>query len=151
VFLLSKSERYWYDAEAVAEDSFTDPFTKGGLQLRRRKVRHDSDGTLQRAGPEVDPHADPQPSHRPGTSPTQPFAEAHFAVMPEKLVEPCVLAGCPSGGTVLDPFTGSGTVGVVACRLGRNFVGVELNPEYVAMAERRIGPWANQLQMAVTV
>ena len=53
-------------------------------------------------------------------------------------------------GTVLDPFAGSGTTGAVACRLGRNFVGVELNPEYAAMAERRIAPWRDQMTMAVT-
>ena len=63
---------------------------------------------------------------------------AHFAVFPEKLIEPCILAGCPEGGTVLDPFTGSGTTGVVAKRLGRNFVGIEINKEYQEMATRRI-------------
>ena len=52
-------------------------------------------------------------------------------------------------GSVLDPFAGSGTTGVVACRLGRNFVGVELNPEYVAMAERRIAPYANQMVLSL--
>ena len=72
------------------------------------------------------------------TIPTQPFPEAHFATFPEALVEPCILAGCPPGGTVLDPFTGSGTTGAVARRLGRGFVGIELNPEYHAMALRRI-------------
>lgn len=71
--------------------------------------------------------------------PTKGFPGAHFAVMPEALVEPCILAGCPSGGLVLDPFTGSGTVGVVALRHGRRFVGLELNPEYAALATRRIG------------
>jgi hypothetical protein len=72
---------------------------------------------------------------------TQPFAEAHFAVMPQALVEPCVLASSRRGDVVLDPFAGSGTVGVVALRHGRRFVGLELNPEYVAMARRRIaGP-----------
>ena len=58
---------------------------------------------------------------------------------PEGLVEPCVLAGCPEGGTVLDPFMGSGTTGVVAKRLRRNFIGIELNPEYREMALARIG------------
>ena len=69
---------------------------------------------------------------------TTGFRGAHFAVFPEKLIEPCVLAGCPAGGTVLDPFTGSGTTGVVAKRLGRNFVGCEINPAYYEMATRRI-------------
>lgn len=69
---------------------------------------------------------------------TQPFKEAHFATFPEDLVEPCILAGCPEGGTVLDPFTGSGTTGVVALRHHRRFIGIELNPAYAAMATRRI-------------
>lgn len=69
---------------------------------------------------------------------TAGFKGAHFATFPEKLVEPCVLAGSPPGGMVLDPFAGSGTTGVVAKRLGRDFVGVEINPEYKKMAEARI-------------
>lgn len=69
---------------------------------------------------------------------TQPFSEAHFATFPPALIEPCILAGCPVGGTVLDPFFGAGTTGLVADRLGRNCIGIELNPEYAAMAERRI-------------
>jgi len=69
---------------------------------------------------------------------TEPYAEAHFAVMPTQLVEPCVMAGSPSGGTVLDPFAGSGTVGVVALRHGRDFIGCELNPTYAEMARNRI-------------
>jgi DNA modification methylase len=69
---------------------------------------------------------------------TKPFKGAHFAVMPEALVEPCVLAGSREGDTVLDPFAGSGTVGVVALRHQRNFVGCEMNPEYAEMAKNRI-------------
>ena len=69
---------------------------------------------------------------------TKPFKGAHFAVMPEKLVEPCILAGSKEGDLILDPFCGSGTVGVVAQKLGRQFVGTELNPEYVKMAEARL-------------
>ncbi len=69
---------------------------------------------------------------------TQPFKEAHFATFPAALIEPCIKAGCPKGGTVLDPFGGTGTTGLVADRLQRNAVLLELNPEYAAMAERRI-------------
>lgn len=69
---------------------------------------------------------------------TQPFSEAHFATYPPALIEPCILAGCPKGGTVLDPFGGAGTTGLVADRLGRNAVLIELNPEYAAIAERRL-------------
>lgn len=69
---------------------------------------------------------------------TQPFKEAHFATYPPDLIEPCILAGCPIGGTVLDPFFGAGTTGLVADRLQRDCIGIELNPEYAAIAERRI-------------
>ena len=69
---------------------------------------------------------------------TQPFSEAHFATFPPALIEPCILAGCPQGGTVLDPFGGAGTTGLVADRLHRNAVLIELNPKYSDMAERRI-------------
>ena len=69
---------------------------------------------------------------------TAGFKGAHFAVFPEKLIEPCVLAGCPIGGTILDPFCGSGTTGVVSARNNRNFIGIELNPEYAELARKRI-------------
>ena len=66
--------------------------------------------------------------------PTMPYAGAHFATMPEALVEPCILAGCPVGGLVLDPFIGSGTVGAVAERLGRRWVGTDQNYQSLAAA-----------------
>jgi DNA modification methylase len=69
---------------------------------------------------------------------TQPFTEAHFATFPPALIEPCILAGCPSGGTVLDPFGGAGTTGLVADRLGRSAILIELNSEYAAIADRRL-------------
>lgn len=69
---------------------------------------------------------------------TQPFKEAHFATYPPELIEPCVLAGCPAGGTVLDPFGGAGTTGLVADRLQRNAILIELNPEYADIAKRRL-------------
>lgn len=69
---------------------------------------------------------------------TQPFSEAHFATFPPALIEPCIKAGCPSGGLVLDPFSGAGTTGLVADRLQRDALLIELNPEYIAIAERRI-------------
>jgi DNA modification methylase len=72
------------------------------------------------------------------TVPTEGFKEAHFATFPTALIEPCILAGCPAGGTVLDPFGGAGTTGLVADRHQRNAILIELNPEYAAMAERRI-------------
>jgi DNA modification methylase len=84
------------------------------------------------------------------TIPTKPFKGAHFAVMPEALVEPCVLAGSQQGDLVLDPFAGSGTVGVVALRHERNFVGIEVNLEYAQLAHDRIfndGPLMNTVKL----
>src|SRR5690606_37085693 len=69
---------------------------------------------------------------------TKPFKGAHFATYPPDLIEPCILAGCPVGGTVLDPFFGAGTTGLVAQRHGRRFVGIELNPDYAEIARNRI-------------
>ena len=69
---------------------------------------------------------------------TKPLKEAHFATYPPELIRPCILAGCPKGGTVMDPFTGSGTTGVVAIEENRKFVGIELNPEYMEIAQRRL-------------
>lgn len=133
VFLLTKSERYYYDAKAVSEPS-ADP----------GRVRNDSVGGAS--------HVERQQHSRGGvvsgyltrnrrsvwTVTTKPYSGAHFAVMPPDLVEPCIKAGCPEGGTVLDPFAGSGTTLAVAAELGRNAIGCELNPDYIALAERRI-------------
>lgn len=69
---------------------------------------------------------------------TKPFKEAHFATFPEDLIVDCIKAGCPEGGIVLDPFMGAGTTALVASKLERNYVGFELNPEYIAIAERRL-------------
>lgn len=83
---------------------------------------------------------------------TQAVKEAHFATFPEKLIEPCILAGCPVGGSVLDPFCGSGTTGIVSVRNQRNFIGCELNPEYAEMSVRRINKEKEQgIQMSLLI
>ena len=107
MFLLSKSERYYYNHEAVREEN----------GRNRRSV---------------------------WSVPTQPFEGAHFATFPPALIEPCVLAGSRPGDFVLDPFFGSGTVGVVCGALGRRFVGIELNPEYVRIARCRLETLADR-------
>jgi site-specific DNA-methyltransferase (adenine-specific) len=136
VFLLTKSERYYYDAEAVSEASILGPhvrsrasnFKKAGSEPLGRHLRGAEtivcNGTRNRRSV--------------WTVTTKPYSGAHFAVMPAALVEPCIKAGCPEGGTVLDPFAGSGTTLAVAAELGRSGVGCELNPEYIRLAERRI-------------
>lgn len=80
---------------------------------------------------------------------TQPFKEAHFATFPQKLIEPCILAGSRSGDTILDPFMGAGTTGLVACRYNRHFIGCELNAEYKAIADKRIEPELNQIKAPI--
>jgi DNA modification methylase len=104
LFLLSKSDRYFYDASAIAEDD-----AAGGKRNRR------SVWTIQ----------------------TEPTPEAHFATMPTKLVQPCILAGCPAGGIALDPFGGSGTVARVAEDNGRQWLLFDLSPGYAEIAKRR--------------
>ena len=140
LFLLSKSKRYHYDADAVREPA------KPEHAGRYKSAMYVGDKESSGAG---------RPNGAPNTAgmkeytgkrnrrsvwrlPTQPFKGAHFATFPEALVEPCIKAGCPEGGTVLDPFGGSGTVGVVATRLGRDFILCELNPEYVGLAAERL-------------
>ncbi|HHV09997.1 MAG TPA: site-specific DNA-methyltransferase [Clostridiales bacterium] len=78
---------------------------------------------------------------------TKGFKEAHFATFPEELITPCILAGCPQGGIVLDMFFGSGTTGMAAVRNFRNFIGIEINPEYKKMADRRLQPHISQMDM----
>ena len=146
LFLLTKSARYYWDQEAIAEDAVEG--TDLGL-LRGRgagagptQIAWHAPSILTRQEQGVDSRiaGDGKRNKRSVWEiATQPFAEAHFATFPEKLVEPCILAGSKEGDVVLDPFCGSGTVGVVALRYHRDFVGIELNPEYAEMAERRIG------------
>jgi len=78
---------------------------------------------------------------------TKPCREAHFATFPTELILPCVLAGCRPGGIVLDPFNGAGTTGIVSLQNGRNYCGIELNPEYAAMSMERFGLMASLVQM----
>jgi DNA modification methylase len=80
---------------------------------------------------------------------THPYPEAHFATFPEKLIEPCILAGCPKDGVVYDPFMGAGTTALVALRAERRFIGSEINGEYVKIAEKRIKPLMDQYRLAL--
>ena len=131
LFLLAKSERYYYDAEAIAEEAVCD--RKRGPALHPDVVSTNGNSGLGRR--------EPQPTRNARTVwtiPTRPFKGAHFAVFPEALAERCILAGSAPGDTILDPFGGSGTVGVVATKRGRSAILCELNPEYAAMAEGRI-------------
>lgn len=142
LFLLAKSERYYFDAQAIREPATSEKgnartFRGGGAYTGGRA--HDNSAQVKRESHgNVENPTGRRNKRDVWTISTTGFRGAHFAVFPEKLVEPCILAGCPAGGVVLDPFMGSGTTGVVAKRLGRDFVGVEINPEYVKMAAARI-------------
>ena len=146
VFLLTKSERYYYDAEAIkeafADDRQGNPgkykwkHGAGGIAGGGPNSLHKGDGIVD--GWNADGKATGRNRRSVWTITTKPYSGAHFAVMPPDLVEPCIKAGCPEGGTVLDPFAGSGTTLAVAAELGRNAIGCELNPDYIELAEQRI-------------
>ncbi len=166
IFLLSKSAQYHYDAEAIKEAAEYGEnratFLSGTERLRKANVcsgglvpsdrgmdrvpgmkavgtpRHDGDRWNSENGRGFSPRDSTRNKRSVWEVATAPFSEAHFATFPPALIEPCILAGCPKGGTVLDPFGGAGTTGLVADRLRRNAILIELNPEYAEMAERRI-------------
>jgi site-specific DNA-methyltransferase (cytosine-N4-specific) len=163
IFLLTKSGRYYYDFDAMQEPVTGNAHSRGnGINPKAYKMPDGWDsssgngghGSIHKQGREkgktpqskqnesfsaavTDPVAS-RNRRSVWTIPTQAFSEAHFATFPEALVEPCIKAGSKEGDTILDPFAGSGTTGVVALRHGRNFIGIELSPEYAAMARRRI-------------
>lgn len=133
LFLLSKSPRYYFDHEAIKEPTVTNV---GDAKIRFGGSKYgDSDDPKHKTkSGNVYEQTGLRNKRDVWTIPAKPFKGAHFAVMPEALVEPCILAGVPQGGTVLDPFMGSGTTISVANRLGRNSVGFELNSEYIDVA-----------------
>jgi DNA modification methylase len=137
MFLLTKSPRYYYDADAIREDGpsytrkaggYEEHYKQGASRFGGKGGFGDSDvttyGRNKRTVWEIA---------------TQPYPEAHFSTYPEKLVEPCILAGCPQDGVVLDPFAGSGTTLAVAQKLGRKSIGVDQSLEYINLAVERIG------------
>jgi DNA modification methylase len=136
IFLLTKSATYWYDAEAIKEPAAYPVAIDRQLSGDYSNGSGRNDSGEHRSGGFVT--GDIRNRRSVWTVPSQPFSEAHFATFPPALIEPCIKAGCPKDGTVLDPFGGAGTTGLVADRLGRNAILIELNPEYAAMAERRL-------------
>jgi len=146
IFLLSKSRKYYYDHEAIKEpaayDGRKDTLLKGSPKYEKGVVPGQVAHSMAAKGHErwkKNERGEYVKNKRSvWTIPTKPFKEAHFAIFPEKLIEPCILAGCPEGGIVLDPFMGSGTTAVVALKHNRNYIGIELNPEYIKIAEKRI-------------
>lgn len=169
IFLLSKSERYYFDYEAIQEEAVTQVDRRIGKRVTYDGKRKGEAGTGNRAfvslktkhrfggskyGDKMDAHYARYSGHAYSpqlvddvvvrnkrdvwTITTKSNKEAHFATFPEDLITPCILASCKRGGVVLDPFIGSGTTGIVARNLGCCYVGIELNPDYQRLAERRI-------------
>jgi len=147
IFLLAKSQRYYYDNDVIKEAATTAPAKrdKAGEGYQADYPHGDRFSEGERVW-----GADNKKNKRSvWTVTTKPFRGAHFATFPPDLIEPCVLAGCPEGGTVFDPFTGSGTTCVVALNNNRRFVGTELNPEYIKIATERISDEAPMSLMDV--
>lgn len=170
LFLLAKSESYYYDAAAIAEKVAISQLgrvrdgvvggksheergqhSQGGLyrgpngknaataqQASGRRMMENAKAARDAGGEHDAPFGEKRNRRSVWTINTQAFAEAHFATFPEDLVRPCILAGCAHGGTVLDPFAGSGTTLLVAEKLGCHGIGIELNEEYINIARRRL-------------
>ena len=161
IFLFSKQSKYYFDYEAIKEpavgfNNIAPAGSKGTLRpnsrLRKGNSRTFRGGGVYTKGQSFNNSAEiMRESHGNNenmtglrnkrsvwTVATQGYKEAHFATFPEKLIEPCVLAGSRDGGIILDPFIGSGTTAVVAKKHNRGFIGIELNPDYAEMARRRL-------------
>ena len=137
VFLLSKGPKYFFDADAIKEEgSGRIPGNKKPTAKRGASVETAAEGSGIFAAQQRP--CENRNRRSVWTVTTKPFKGAHFATFPPDLIEPCILAGSPVGGTVLDPFGGSGTTAGVAMRNGRNAILCELNPEYAALMPERI-------------
>ena len=139
IFLLAKSEKYFCDMAAIAEKSTTFALDsragKGNATNPTVKTANNAD---RNDGGVFCGIAESRNKRSVWTVATTPYSGAHFATFPVALIEPCILAGAPAGGVVLDPFFGSGTSGQVAMQLGRKFIGCELNPAYKALQDERL-------------
>jgi DNA modification methylase len=139
IFLMSKSEQYFYDADAIRETLAESTIKKLNQDIdkqvgsTRAHGGQKSNGNMKAFG-DVEKGANKRSVW---TITTKSYSEAHFAVFPQELIEPCILAGSKTGDVVLDPFFGSGTTGEVAERFGRNYVGIELNEDYKSLQHKR--------------
>lgn len=147
IFLLSKSAKYYYDADAIRDSYEGRPLNRwGGSKMKQVKgkmkeyldMQNVGNSSVMREGHPIRPNDKGSNKRSVWTVATKSYPKAHFAVFPEELIEPCILAGCPEGGWVLDPFMGSGTTAQVALINDRNCVGIELNPEYEKFISERI-------------
>ena len=142
IFLFSKSKKYYFDNEVIKEESVTvnskGEIGKPNSAKNVGKSVEGIDGFDVRSGFKDMGAYEKKNKRSVWTVATKPFTEAHFATFPKELILPCVLAGCPEGGTVLDPFAGSGTTGIVANHKNRNAILLELSEDYINIAVKRI-------------
>jgi DNA modification methylase len=135
IFLLSKSERYYFDHEAIKEPSkYPNDDRKARSATSDKRMPTDIIGGV-RPGSQTYPFRNRRSVW---TVATKPYRGAHFATFPPDLITPCILAGAPVGSTVLDPFLGSGTTAALAKQLGRRYIGIELNADYIKLAHERL-------------
>lgn len=141
IFLLSKSQSYYYDGDAIAEPLQESSVKRNQTGWAGNEHRGYVNGPQNHMSKYLGSDDAKAATHRNRRSvwtvATKPYNEAHFATFPPALIKPCILAGCPAGGVVLDPFGGSGTTGKVALELGRSAVLIELNPDYLKLIEKR--------------
>ncbi len=135
VFFFVKNKKYWFETQY--ENHSRDWTNNGGSMYHPEKFPI---GSAQHRGGKNPPQMNPLGRNKRSvwSISTKPFKEAHFATFPEALIEPMIKAGCPIGGLVLDPFFGAGTTGLVAKKQSKNYIGIELNAEYVEIAKKRI-------------
>jgi DNA modification methylase len=146
IFLLSKSQKYYYDHESISEQSIhygTDKRSDlGNIRYEGKRTQGESAANGQQSFVTVN---ETRNKRSVWTVTTKPYEGAHFAVFPSDLIEPCIMAGAPVGGVVLDPFMGSGTTAQVAQHLGRQYLGCELNPEYKSLQDKRLRQFSLEL------
>jgi DNA modification methylase len=140
IWLITKSKKYYYDADAIRE-----PVAQGTItRLSEKNLKNQKGSTRGNGGMKSNGNMkavgnmETKNKRNVWTVTTKPCKEAHFATFPKDLIEPCIKAGCPEGGIVLDPFGGSGTTGIVASQNNRNAILIELNKDYIDIANKRI-------------
>tara|TARA_Y100000592_G_scaffold7534_1_gene10672 strand:+ start:430 stop:1383 length:954 start_codon:yes stop_codon:yes gene_type:complete len=139
IFLLSKNAKYYFDNEAIKEDA--EQKIKSNRVGKKERVDYRPQGTIKdvvTGSDKTTVRTNKRNKRSVWTVTTKPYSEAHFATYPPDLIQPCVLAGCPEGGTVLDPFGGAGTTGLVAQQNDRDSILIELNPDYIEIAKERL-------------
>jgi DNA modification methylase len=139
IWLITKSKKYYYDADAIREPLAASSLNRLNQDIKNQKGSTRGNGGMKSNGNmKAVGNKETKNKRNVWTVTTKPCKEAHFATFPKDLIEPCIKAGCPEGGLVLDPFGGSGTTGIVAAQNNRNAVLIELNQKYIDIAKKRI-------------